>query len=339
MTSSTPLSTKNFSRLYLKLFLTLFVVISFITLAFGEIPFQDLLLQLIHSPSSWNALRDERLPRLIVLALSGASLAVSGATMQALFQNPVASPSVLGISIGGSLLVTIILATGIHLSYPLIWPISAIFGCLLALIVVYGLARYNGAVQIHQLLITGIAISILLSTIQAILTYAMRDKWELMLYLTEWEAGSSYHRSWNHVNMQLPIAAIGLYGCWRYSHELDILALGDEEALNLGVDIKKVRWRLFLCIALLLGGTIAAIGIIAFYGLMIPHLFRKLIGPNNNLLIPLCMIGGAAILPGLDLGLRLFKIYYLTVGNVSAILGGIFFFLLIFGQKGRWQRC
>ena len=129
--------------------------------------------------------------------------------------------------------------------------------------------------------------------------------------LTEWEAGTTADRGWYHVHMQLPLTLVGLWGCCCYRREIDILALGDEEAHNLGVDVATVRWRLFLCVALLTGGALAAIGIIAFFGLVLPHLLRRLVGPSNRLLIPLSIIGGAFTLTALDLLLRLLSIHTL----------------------------
>ena len=191
----------------------------------------------------------------------------------------------------------------------------------------------------HQVVLTGIAISTLIITVQGILIYLLRDQWQLVLTITEWEAGSTLNRSWDHVHMQLPLTLVGLFGCLHYRHDLDRLALGEEEALNLGVDVPKIRWRLFLCVALLTGGAIAAIGMIAFFGLLLPHLLRLISGPQNSTLIPLCSLAGAALLTSLDLMLRLLHIYAVTIGNVSAILGGIFFLILLFGKRYRRQLC
>jgi iron complex transport system permease protein len=111
---------------------------------------------------------------------------------------------------------------------------------------------------------------------------------------------------------------------------LNLLALGEEEAKNLGVDVQRVRWRLFLCISLLTGGAIAAVGMIAFFGLVLPHIVRRLQGPDHLTLIPSCLMGGAAILTCLDSCLRYFSIYDISIGNLSAIIGGLFFLFLLF---------
>src|SRR5262249_16877241 len=154
-----------------------------------------------------------------------ASLAVSGAVLQALFHNPLASPSVLGITSGGSLVVVFVFVLGWHIDYPFILPVSAMAGCLFTLLVVYALSHYNGGVRLTTLILSGIAISSVLMATQSAIMYAYRDQWQLMQTLAEWEAGSTTDRSWQHVHMQLPLALVGLTGCWIYRREINLLAL------------------------------------------------------------------------------------------------------------------
>ena len=309
------------------------LVVSFFTLTTGDTPWHNVwentLYRFHGSSSGWNPLLDERIPRLIVIICTGASLAVAGAVMQALFQNPLASPSILGISCGGSLLIIPIIIFEWHLSYPFAIPLASFLGCLLTLMLVYGLSMSKGNVQLPTLILTGIAISTLCMAIQGAIMYALRDRWQLIQMLTELEAGSTADRSWKHVHMQLPLTLIGLAGCWIYSKEINILSLGDEEACNLGVDVSKVRWRLFLSVALLTGGAIAAMGIIAFFGLILPHVVRKIFGPNNQTMIPLCILAGSTTLVSMDLTLRFFNFHALSIGSVSAIVGGMFFLFLL----------
>jgi iron complex transport system permease protein len=283
--------------------------------------------------SHWNPILDERLPRLIVLLCTGASLAAAGAVTQALFQNPLASPSVLGIPAGGSLLVVLVLILELHFDFPYIIPISAFIGCLGTLLIVYNLSRRNGYVQLTHMVLTGIAVSTIVITIQSTIIYAFRDRWHIIQTLTEWEAGSTFDRSWSHVHMQLPLTLFGLIGCCLYSKEINIMTCGEEEAKNLGVDVGKVRWRLFLCVSLLTSGAVAAVGSIAFFGLILPHLIRRFTGPDNRRLIPLAIIAGATALTALDVSLRFFALHALTIGNLSAIIGGLFFLCLLFGSK------
>ncbi|NGX57908.1 MAG: Hemin transport system permease protein HmuU [Chlamydiae bacterium] len=288
--------------------------------------------------SDWNPLLDERLPRLLVLICSGASLAVAGAIMQSLFHNPLASPGVLGITTGGSLSVLLVFLSGIYIMFPLAIPLAAIVGCFLTLLLVIALSKSQDPTHISNLILTGIAISTIFIAIQGAVIYCFRDNWSFIQIITEWQAGSTFNRNWQHVHMQLPLTLVGLFGAWCYRHEMNILSLGDEEAKNLGVEVTQVRWRLFLCVALLSGGALAATGTIAFFGLVLPHLVRTLHGPNHRTLIPLCMLAGATMLPCLDLTMRLLNLHYLTIGNISGILGGMFFFALLY-QSRNLRRC
>ncbi len=328
------------SRSFLYIFLSaLLLAGAILTLTTGAIPnesvYSGIAARFFANDNTWNPLLDERLPRLIVLICTGASLAVSGAVLQSLFHNPLASPSVLGISCGGCLLVTIVFILDWHFIYPYSVPIAAFFGCLITLLIIYTLSKRSGVVQISTLILTGIAISTLLLAIQGAITYALRDQWELIQTITEWEAGSTTDRNWRHVHMQLPLTIVGLLGCLHYCSEINILALGEEEALNLGVNVKQVRFRLFLFVALLTGGAIASVGIIAFFGLVLPHVVRKICGPDNRQLIPLNIFAGSAALVVMDLFLRIFQIHTFSIGNISAILGGIFFLILLMGIRNR----
>jgi len=307
---------------------------SLFTLGYGETPWEKiwegLLLRFEGSSNTWSPLLDERIPRLIVLICTGASLAVSGAIMQSMFHNPLASPSILGISSGGCLSVIIVFILDLRYVYPYALPLAAFLGCFATLCLVYSLSRWQQGRHLTNLILTGIAVSTLLIAIQGLILYALRDRWQLIQTITEWESGSTIDRSWQHVHMQLPLTLVGLLGCWLYREELNLLALGGEEAKNLGVEVERVQWRLFLCISLLTGGAIAAVGMIAFFGLVLPHIVRRLQGPDHLLLIPSCLLGGAAILTCFDCFLRYFSLHNVSIGNLSAIIGGIFFLCLLF---------
>lgn len=309
------------------------LVLAALTLWVGETPWhlvwKHALERMHNQTTSWNPLLDERLPRLIVILCTGASLAVAGAVMQSLFHNPLASPNILGVSCGGGLAVILVFVMEWHLHYPFAIPMGAFAGSFITLLFVYSLSRADGEVHINTLILTGIAVSSLLFAVQGAIMYALRDHWMLVQTLTEWQAGSTVDKTWKHVHMQLPLTLVGIFGCWRYRGEIDILALGEEEAKNLGVEVDTVRWRLFLCVALLTGGAIASVGMIAFFGLVLPHLVRSVQGPASHHLIPLCILIGGASFAAMDLLLRLLEIHTLSIGNVSAILGGIFFLLLI----------
>lgn len=319
------------------------IFICLLTLWLGDTPWNlvwdGVIQRLFHGSADWNPLLDERLPRLLVLLCSGASLAVSGVVMQSLFHNPLASPMSLGMTSGSSLAVVLVFVFGWHLHYAILVPIAAFGGSFLTLLAVYYTSRRRGHLHMTLLILTGIAFSTVLLALQGAIVYALRDEWALVQTITEWEAGSTVDRSWYHAHLQLPLALVGLIGCWMYRQEMNLLALGEDEALNLGVEVSRVRWRLFLCVSLLVGGAIAAVGIIAFFGLVLPHVLRKLVGADHRTLIPLSITAGSVTLSGLDLLLRLLKIHAFTIGSVSAIIGGIFFLVLLFEARAREKPC
>lgn len=332
---------KSFYPISILLFLLLLFA-SCMTLMWGDSSldqvWQSALYRIQGTSVDWNPLLDERLPRLFVLICTGASLAVAGTVTQSLFQNPLASPSVLGIPAGGSLLVVIVFILELHHKFPYAIPISAFIGCLGTLLLVYGLSRHKGSVEMTHMVLTGIAVSTLVITIQSSIIYAFRDRWHIIQTLTEWEAGSTADRSWSHVHMQLPLTIFGLLGCLLYKKEINIMAFGEEEAKNLGVDVGKVRWRLFLCVSLLTSGAIAAVGSIAFFGLILPHLIRRFTGPDNRSLIPLSVLAGSAVLTSIDVVLRFFSLHAFSIGNISAIIGGLFFLCLLFSNRKQFKQ-
>ena len=309
----------------IKLFL--FLILSLLTLVFGHIGF----IEAWSMP--WNPVLSERLPRLIVLLSSGASLAVAGAVMQALFCNPLASPGVLGISAGGSFLTMLVFVGGWHISAPYLIPVAGFGGCFLMLFGVYAIAKYIDGGNSKTLILVGVACAMLIGSLESTVSYIFRDNWQFIQTWFEWQSGVTVDRSWQHVNMQLPLVLVGLVGVWVYHKEIDILTLGEEEACNIGVDVEKVRWRLFLFVAMLVGGTMAALGNIPFFGLVLPHIIRKITGPMTSKLLPACIFGGAMVLAGLDLLLRILRIQDLAIGNVCSIVGGIFFISLLGMQK------
>ncbi len=288
----------------------------------------------LHGDSiQWNPLLDERLPRLVVVLCTGASLTVASCVMQSLFQNPLAAPSVLGISSGGSLGVLGVFILGWQMVHPALIPLAAIIGSLLALSAVYYLAYCLRQPLFDHLILTGIAMATVLLAVQHAILYAMRDHWQLIQTISEWEAGTTHDRTWQHAHMQLPLTIVGLWGCWHYRSEINLLSLGEEEAQSLGVDVKQVRWHLFLCISLLTGGSLAAMGIVPFFGLILPNILRHCLGPNCRVLIPCSLLGGSATLAGLDLTLRFLHIQALSIGHVSALFGGVFFLALLFRPR------
>lgn len=266
------------------------------------------------------------LPRILTLLMAGGALAVSGALMQALFQNPLASPGVLGITVGSSLFVVIAALFNLIELSPLVLPLAAFIGALVALGALLLLAKDFSS---GTLILTGVALSTVFVAAQGALIYTLKDRWQLVTLLTEWEAGSTIHLTWQETHLIAPLFITGLFIAFLHRRELEILALGDEEAMILGIEPKKIRFRLVLASALLVAGALSAVGVIAFFGLIIPHIVRSLKGASHPqfLLWNLLLGGGGLYL--LDLLLRTLEVEILTVGSLSAVLGGLFFLYLL----------
>lgn len=280
----------------------------------------------------WNPLLDERLPRWIILSLSGSSLAMAGAAMQALFNNTLASPSSLGITAGGSLMIVVAYTSGIASVFALSTSVLAFLGCLVTLILVYSLYLLRGGSSATLLLI-GLAVATLMGAIESSLMYWVRDDWHLVRTLTEWAGASSIDRTWTDAWLQMPFCLAGMLGIWFLQRELDIISLGEEQAMALGIDTQRLRWTLFLWISLITGSTLASLGSLPFFGLLLPHLARLLTGPCHKRLLPLCLWLGAGMLCFLDWLLRYTQTSVLSLGNVCALLGAIGFLLIFFQQK------
>lgn len=304
---------------------------SLLLLMQGSVPLEEVLGQALMkingNYSGWNPLLDERVPRLIVILCTGSSLALSGAVMQGLFQNPLASPSVLGTSLGGSLGVLILFISGLHLHYPFTLALAAFIGSLTLLGAVFFLNRGNEGT--HSLILIGLALTTFLLAVEGALLFMLRDRYSLIQLWMEWGSGSFADRSWSHVHQQLPLTLFGLIGCLKYRKEINLLSLGDEEALNLGVDVDRVRWRLFLFVSLLMAGSLAAAGIIPFFGLIMPHIVRRFVGANHQVLLPISCFAGALFLLLMELFLKTFSISILSIGQLSAFFGGLFYLTLL----------
>lgn len=272
---------------------------------------------------------EEAIPRLLTLIFCGASLSVAGAVTQSLFQNPFASPGTLGISSGSSLCVLLAFACGLHLSYPFLLPFAAIIGSLASFSFVYFLSLKNNFPHNHHLILAGIAISTVLFSTQQTLLYALRENWSLMQTLTEWESGSTFDLSWQHFHMAFPLSFVGLFICLYLRQEINILSMGLEDAENLGCDVKKTQLTLFFSVAFLTGSSCASIGNLPFFSFILPHITRKITGPNNRILLPICAINGACCLTGMDLFLRFFQITSFSIGHLSSLFGGSFFLYLL----------
>jgi len=275
-----------------------------------------------------NVLIDIRLPRVLFALVAGAALAVSGASMQALFRNPLAEPGLIGISAGGALgaVGAIVLTSG---GFWILAP-AAFAGSLLATFCAYALGRRVPGVA--GLLLAGIAINAVAGSLIGLFTFVANDA--QLRDLTFWSMGSLAGANWTLLAFLGPwvlLMSLWLMGQWRV---MNALLLGEREAQHLGYALKRVRAQLVLACALMIGPLVAATGGIAFVGLVVPHLVRMTLGANHRWLLPACVLGGALALVLADWLSRVAVVpAELPIGLVTSLVGGPFFLWLL--ARGR----
>lgn len=280
-------------------------------------------------------INEVRLPRVLVALFVGSGLAVAGVAMQGLFRNPLVEPGYIGVSSGAALGAVSALFFGWTKWSHWMLPLSAFVGAMFVMVVILAVWQTSRHKSIAMLLLLGIGINSFFSAIMNVLVATSKNEQELrgIIY---WLQGGLDARTWEHVQLvALPIL-LGILGLTWFSRELDMLLLGEEQALSSGVDIKKVRTFVLLLAAFMTGTAVAVSGIIGFVGLIIPHMFRLLLGPKHRSLFLASAFGGATFLIGADLVSRMIlQPITLQVGVVSALIGApLFIFLLLTSHKG-----
>jgi len=271
-----------------------------------------------------------RMPRTVMAALVGGALGVAGAQMQGLFQNPLASPDIIGVSAGGALGGVITLATGLATRSLFYLPIFSFAGALLALMIVYAIATRRARTAAATLLLGGVAINALIGAITSFLITVTWVRYEVSQQIIFWLMGGLANRTWAHVWMAVPGIGAGLVLAFAYARDLDILAAGEEVASSLGVEVERVKRALLINAALLTGTAVALSGAIGFVGLVVPHAVRLVLGPAHSRLLPASALTGAAFLVFADLLARtLDRPEEIQVGIITAFFGAPFFLYLL----------
>jgi iron complex transport system permease protein len=280
-----------------------------------------------------------RFPRIVMGLAVGAALAVAGAVMQAIFGNPLAEPGVVGVSSGAALgaAAAIVFGGALGITTALgSWGIAvcAFAGGLLATLVVYLVSRANGRTEVVTLLLTGIAINAFAGAGLAFLLFmgdtASREQ------ITFWQLGSLNGSLWREVAIVGPIAVLGTVAAIVLGKRYDLLALGERNARHLGINVEALRIGSIVLVALLTGVAVAFCGIIAFVGLVVPHVIRMVIGPSHRPLLVASAVGGAALLTFADLVARtVVPGADLPIGMLTSLIGGPFFFYLLYRQRKR----
>ena len=275
-----------------------------------------------------------RLPRVLLSAFVGASLATSGACLQGLFRNPLADPGLIGVSAGAALGATSFIVLGSSfmqgsITNPYLLPISSIFGSAFVISALFFITKGFGKEGITYLLLAGIAVNAFAGVGIGILTYISSDS-ELR-GLTFWTMGSFGGATISMIAPALFFILISFIWIFRESRKLDILQLGESEAYRLGIDIKKLRFSVIVSSAIIVGISVSLSGMIGFVGLVVPHLSRILGGVNHSFLLPSSALIGAILMVLADLLARtMIKPAELPVGLITSAIGSPFFLWLIF---------
>jgi len=274
-----------------------------------------------------------RLPRALVGALVGAALAISGATMQSIFRNPLADPGIIGVNAGSGLGAVIALTTGLATGGLWILPIFAFAGGMTAALIVYTLSLVQGRTQVPTLLLAGVALNSFLGAVTSAIMLLGADYGEVQAILT-WLVGGLRGRGQPHLQViALPIL-LGILLLYAFSRDLNLLLLGEETAQGLGVNVPRTRFTLLLLASLLTGTAVSIAGGIGFVGLIVPHALRLIIGPDYRVLLPASALGGAVLLVLCDTVARLIiQPAEIQVGLITAMLGAPFFLFLLWRNR------
>jgi iron complex transport system permease protein len=301
----------------------LFALAAGLSLAFGsaENPTREIVMQI-------------RLPRVVLAALVGAGLATAGALLQALLQNPLADPFLLGISGGAALGGVAAVAIGGGALLGLSVPVLAFGGALAATALLYAIANTSGRAPAHSLLLTGVVFNAFASSVIVFLTTAVDLNRVAGVFL--WLIGSIRLVDGGMIATVAALLAFGLGVGLYYAYPLNLLAQGDEAAAHLGVDVPRVRRHVLLATALMIGASVAVSGIIGFVGLIVPHLLRLVVGADHRVLVPASALFGAALLMGADtLARTVLAPTELPVGAFTALIGGPVFLWLLRRELAR----
>ena len=281
-----------------------------------------------------------RLPRVVLAILVGATLAVSGGVMQGLFRNPLAEPGLVGVSAGAALAAATFMVFGATLLEGLsdAWalyalPAAAFAGAITCAILVHRASMVGGRTSVATMLLAGIAFNALGFAGLGLLQYIADDN--QLRSLTFWMMGSLAGATWDSLAVTAPMLILPVLLAPFLARGLNVLQLGEAEAAHLGVDVEQLKRISVGIVALGVGAAVAVSGMIAFIGLVVPHLVRLSTSPDHRLLLPASALLGATLLVGADLAARLVVIpAEMPVGIVTTIVGAPFFLgLLLAGRK------
>ncbi len=315
----------------------LFLVLCIITLIASNAGAMHLSIKTLWQASAtdpdWQIWLNIRLPRILLAILVGLALAVSGAIMQGLFRNPLADPSLLGISSGAALCVAAFIVFSLSLPSVLqnYGHIGAAFvGSLVVSLIIFSLNRSSNG-NLARLLLAGIAINALCMSFIGVLSYVSND--QQLRTFSLWMMGTLGNVDWTSLTIAASVILPVCFICLWQGNKLNILQLGDEDAHYLGLNVERTKFILLFLSAMLVGCAVAMSGVIGFVGLVVPHLIRMTLGPDHRWLIPGSAIVGATLLLVADTIARIVVApAEIPVGLLTGLIGGPYFLWLILRQ-------
>ncbi|KQS73053.1 iron ABC transporter [Rhizobium sp. Leaf371] len=284
---------------------------------------------------------DIRLPRAVLGLLVGAALAVSGAVMQGLFRNPLADPGLVGVSAGAGLGAVLTIVLGASVFGPLFalvgiyaLPVAAFLGALLTTFLLYRIATRGGQTSVATMLLAGVALAALAGAVTGVLIFVADDK--QLRDLTFWGLGSLAGASWTKIAGAAPIILLSLAVVPFLARGLNALTLGEAAAFHMGVPVQRLKTVAVVTVAASTGAAVAVSGGIGFVGIVVPHVLRLLIGPDNRYLLPASALLGGTLLIVADMVARtIVPPAELPIGIITAFAGAPFFLWILL--RGRTQ--
>jgi iron complex transport system permease protein len=273
--------------------------------------------------SAETIVRTLRLPRIALAAVVGFALAAAGTVMQGFFRNPMADPSIIGVSSGAA--VGAVATIAIPFAIPFGLQTAAFVGALVTAFAVYLLATEDGQTPVATLLLAGVAVQALLGAVISFLLLQSGESLEQAIY---WLMGNLHNSSWGEVEMTLPLAVLAFLVLLAYTRDLNVMLLGEEDAHAVGIEVEQTKRILLAVSSIITAAAVAVAGVIGFVGLVVPHVMRLLVGPDHRILLPTSALAGASFLVATDTFARA-GAAELPVGIVTAALGAPFFLYLL----------
>lgn len=288
-----------------------------------------------HIPASYSVMvLDMRLPRVVLAFLTGAALATGGGVMQSVLQNPLASPFGLGVSSGAGLGASLVIVLGLAsagLGTFLLPAVSLGFALGTVFFVLLLSAKLDRGMSNVTIVLVGMVVSLFCNAVMSLLA-TVSPAFAQRIQL--WQLGSFSMREWSAVWALLPVTVIGCLYFLRYARELDVMTFGEEQAMAMGVDLRRVKGRLMAAVAVLVGVAVAFVGIIGFVDLIVPHIIRRLFGASHRRALPAGALLGGTFMVLCDLAARtLTPPHEIPIGSITALLGAPFFLYLFFAGR------